>query len=284
MSMLQVAMLGRPFVRWSGCEINEPGGQARALLFRLAAQPDPIPREHLGFLFWPGQSDTSKMRNVTRLCNRLQRLLPISSALVLDEEVVSLNLSQVWSDTILFRQLAEDYNRTPRISLLTALVDLYKGPFLDGYRLHGCVEYRSWIVLARRLWERDYLAALQTLVEQSMAVGDFPLAISMARRYLAVEQADDTMHRHLIELYGLCGDRPAAEKQHERCVQVLRRERGCCPTDATYTAYRSAMAGALDLRQIACQFEPYLEFADHEQGRRQWQYEPKPRRQKILLF
>ena len=67
----------------------------------------------------------------------------------------------------------------------------------------------------------------------------------MACRYLTVDPADDTIHRHLIEIYGLSGDQAAAQAQYDTCVQVLRRERGCSPTDATDIAYRSAMAGQL---------------------------------------
>ena len=70
---------------------------------------------------------------------------PIDNALVFEEEGVGVNLSQVWSDAILFRQLADDYNQTARIDLLSALVNLYKGPFLDGLMLAGCVEYNSWM-------------------------------------------------------------------------------------------------------------------------------------------
>ena len=204
--------------------------------------------------------------------------------MLIGEETVGLNLSLVWSDAILFRQLAEDFNRTPRLAILCALVDLYKGPFLDGYSIHGCVQYNQWINLARRLWERDFLAALNVLVEQSMAMGDFERAICMARRYLDVTQWDETMHRRLIELYGLVGDHPAVQEQYAACVNVLRRERGRDPETSTTIAYRSALANDLDPKQIAHSFEPHLNFAEHHQARRQWQYEPKPRRRKILLF
>ena len=284
MSMLQIYLLGEPRICWANCPVESLKGRSQALLFRLAEGCEPISRQHLGFLFWPSQPAATVKRRVTKLCNHLQRSLPISNALTIGGDTVGLNRSLVWSDALLFRQLAEDYNRTPRLALLCALVDLYKGPLLDGYVLNGCTEYSRWIKQARRLWERDYLAALGVLVEQSMAQGDFQQAIAMARRYLAVNPTHETMHRHLIELHGICGDCSAAQEQYEICAELLRRERGRDPAELTSMAYRFAMTNDVDYRRIALSFEPHLDFADRRQRRRQWQDEPKPRRQKILLF
>ncbi len=200
------------------------------------------------------------------------------------DEGVSLNLSQVWSDAILFMQLAQDYNRTPRAVLLCALIDLYKGPFLDGFSLAGSAEHTAWVNLARRRWERHYLTALQTLVEQSMRLGDFQQAIDAAQRYLTLNPQDEAMHRHLIELYGFHGDETAVQSEYDTCTEILRREQGRDPTDATTVAFRSALSGSLDYRKITHRFEAHLDFADHQERRRQWQFEPKLRRQKILLF
>ncbi len=284
MSMLRINVLGKPAVRRGVSEIQVPKGRASALLYRLAAQSEPVPREHLGFLFWPRQSEDCTNRNLTRLCNQLQRTLPTGNALIMGNEGMSLNLSQVWSDAILFMQLAQDYNRTPRTVLLNALIDLYKGPFLDGFSLSGSVEHTAWVNLARRRWERHYLTALQMLVEQSTQLGDFQQAIDAAQRYLAHDPQDEAMHRRLIELFGVSGDEMAVQSEYDTCTEILRREQGRDPTDATIVAYQSAMGGSLDFRKIAHRFEAHLDFADHLEGRRQWQFEPKLHRQKILLF
>jgi DNA-binding SARP family transcriptional activator len=284
MSMLQITVLGKPTVCWAEQAVQVPGGRTSALLYRLAAQSEPVPREHLGFLFWPRESEDRMRRNVARICSQLQRILPTGNALIMDGEGVSLNPAQVWSDAILFMQLAQDYNRTPRMVLLCALIDLYKGPFLDGFSLTNSVEHKAWVNLARRRWERHYLTALKTLVEQSMKLGDFAQAIDAAQRYLELNPQDEAMHRRLIELFGVCGDGLAAQSEYDTCSEILRREQGRDPTDATTVAYRSAMVGALDFRKTAHSFEPHLDFADQQEGRRQWQYEPKLRRQRILLF
>ena len=135
--------------------VEEPKGIAGPA-FRLAAGSEPISRQYLGLLFLP--TDRSKPQDATsqELCNRLQRVLPISKALLIGEETVGLHRSLVWSDAILFRQLAEDDNRTPRLAILCRARRSLKGPFLDGYSIHGRYSTTSGSRLARRLWERDF--------------------------------------------------------------------------------------------------------------------------------
>ena len=50
---LQVCLLGPPSLAWRGEPLTLPRRQARALLFYLAAVPQPVTRDHLCLLFWP---------------------------------------------------------------------------------------------------------------------------------------------------------------------------------------------------------------------------------------
>jgi len=51
------------------------------------------------------------------------------------------------------------------------------------------------------------------------------------------------MHRHLIELYALSGDRLAALRQYETCITVLERELGVDPLPETREVYRTVLEG-----------------------------------------
>ena len=52
-TILQIYLLGLPVVRWAGHSLTVSRRQVRALLYRLAAETQPIPRERLSGLFWP---------------------------------------------------------------------------------------------------------------------------------------------------------------------------------------------------------------------------------------
>jgi len=44
-------------------------------------------------------------------------------------------------------------------------VDLYTGPFLDGFSLPASAEFDSWVIQERQSWARRYLDALTILVD-----------------------------------------------------------------------------------------------------------------------
>ena len=56
---LRVCLLGAPSLSWAGQPLNLSRRQARAMLYRLAEELRPVPRDQLAFLFWPDVSVTA---------------------------------------------------------------------------------------------------------------------------------------------------------------------------------------------------------------------------------
>ena len=56
---LRIRLLGPPGATWAGAPLAIPRRQTRALLYRLAAQAAPVPREQLCYLFWPDEPDAT---------------------------------------------------------------------------------------------------------------------------------------------------------------------------------------------------------------------------------
>ena len=68
---LQVSLLGTPAVRWAGRPVAIARRQVRALLYRLAASREPVPREQLCFLFWPDVPEITARRKLSGLLQNL---------------------------------------------------------------------------------------------------------------------------------------------------------------------------------------------------------------------
>jgi len=85
-------------------------------------------------------------------------------------------------------------------------------PWLFSGRLLPAVqsEFELWADLERSAWESHYLEALAALVEAQAAQGKYLAAIEYARRYLAIDDLAEEMHRRLMVLYAAIGDRGAA--------------------------------------------------------------------------
>lgn len=238
---LWIRLFGPPRVTWKGCPLEIPRLQARALLFRLAVAPHGVSRARLRFLFWPDISETTASRRFSRLLAHLRRALPAPEIVTADHDSVKLDLGQVWSDALAFVDLVSLQDPANQVDRLRSAVTLYQGAFLAGFSLQGCSEFEAWSLQERCTLERHYLEALQVLIEERATAGAFPEAIDLAQRYLQVDDLAETIHRRLMELYALAGDRSAALQQYEHCAVVLERELGVDPVPETRAAYEALL-------------------------------------------
>ena len=245
---LHVYILGPPRVEWAGHALDISRRQVRALLYRLAAEPQPTSREHLCYLFWADTPESTARRNLTGLLAHLRRALPVPELLVAVREGVGLADDLTWVDARAFSHGCADHTRSPSLDALRQAADLYRGPFLDGFSLPGCPEFEEWTSLERQAQERCYLKALVSLVEDSFASGEVAAAIDYAQRYLSTDELAEEMHRQLIVFYAMAGDRSAALRQYERCALILERELGVSPLPETQAAYQAILETRLPPR------------------------------------
>lgn len=237
----RIYLLGPPEVVWDGRPLVIPRRQVRALLYRLATYPQAVPREQLCFLFWSDRPEATARRNLSHMLTHLRRALPTPEVLLVVEDHVGLDHRQSWSDTVAFEQLCS----TGGMEALQQAVGLYRGPFLAGFSLSDSPEFEVWVTQEQHAFERLYLEALAAILDERTARGEYEAAIACARQYLATDNLAEEVHRRLIELYALTGDRRAALRQFERCAATLERELGVRPLPATRAVYQAVLAGRL---------------------------------------
>jgi predicted ATPase/DNA-binding SARP family transcriptional activator len=264
---LRIALLGPPTLTWGDRSFVIARRQARALLYRIAAAPQPVPRDQLGHLFWPTSTESTGRRNLTVLLTQIRRALPQPDLLVAADDAIGLDHTSAETDTLAFATLIPQATGARRLDLLADAVRQYRGPFLDGFALPDSAEFDIWASQERQVWERRYLDALTVLVEEYAAAGDYHAAIDAAQQALATDELAEDMHCRLIALYAVVGDRTAAMRQFERCVVVLERELGVDPLPETRAAYEAARDGRYEDKQARRQGDKEL---------RKQQFTPSP--------
>ena len=235
---LRINLLGPPQLTWRGEALDVTRRQARALLFTLAHAPELASRDHLAFLFWPDLPDLDARHNLKRLLSTLRSALPDGSLLTAGRGAVGLDRARVWCDVAAFGELVAAADP----AAWAQAVELYRGPFLDGFALPDCPEYGDWQAQVQAQTGQRYLAALSRLIDARRAAGELDAALDYALRYLAADDLAEDMHRRLIELHGARGERSAAARQFEQCALILERELGVKPLPETRAAYETAMA------------------------------------------
>ncbi|MBN1147791.1 MAG: AAA family ATPase [Anaerolineales bacterium] len=252
---LCISLLGPPTVSLAGEVYSIPRRQVRALLYRLAAEPRPLSRSYLCFLFWGDLPESIARKNLSRLLVYLSRALPNQNLLRSDETQLQLDARLAWVDTRAFDQHWEMWKSTRQLQELQSAVEFYRGSFLNGFALPGGGEYNSWLDEQAWYWEQNYLKALAILIAETTEQGEFSAGIECARRYLACNSLAEDIHRRLIELYAASGDRSAALRQYELCATILERELGVRPAPETQAAYQAV----LDLKLLAMKPLPELQ-------------------------
>ncbi|MGE5602791.1 MAG: AfsR/SARP family transcriptional regulator [Nitrososphaerales archaeon] len=240
---LRVYLLGPAFVEWQGQCFAIARRQARGLLYRLAAQAEPVPREELCFTFWPDKPEADGHRHLSHLLSQLRQSLPLPAVVRAKNELVDLDRQLVWSDSAFFWSACAQEGGDVRA--LKQALELYRGPFMSGFPLPACPEFGHWVAAQRTIYQRLYLDALTTVIALEASQSNYNRAIFYARRYLRVNELAEDVHRQLMMLHLRAGDRPGALQQYERCVYVLKRELGIEPLPETRAVYRAIMDNRL---------------------------------------
>ena len=245
-------LFGTPEIEYHGQPFILPRRQARALLYRLAAANNSIPREVLADLLWPNKSPATARRNLTRMLSYLRGQLPHPDLLQVSKAAVFLHPDLASSDIVHFSKLCTSDSPPD----WETAVSYYRGPFLAGVTLNDSPAFDHWLSREQRQFEHHYLETLRRLVTNEAAEPE--KAIQFARMYLEIDDLAEDIHRQLITLYAADGDRGAALRQFEQCVIVLEREFGVPPLPETRIAYEAAR----DSRQPAPPpQQPKLEWA-----------------------
>ncbi len=243
MPALRLTLLGACQAAWHGEPLSLPRRQMRALLYRLAAQIEPVSRGHLAFLFWPDEPDAAARRHLTRLISSLRAALPSAEALIVEGDAVSLNPAWAESDSYAFIQGCAAFEAGDSdLIAATRTLSLYRGPFMAGFALPNAAEYDAWQSQTAHELAARYLRVLEKLVQRHTEAGNTAAAIACAQRYLQADELCERMHRALISLHAMAGDQAAAARQYERCVVTLERELGIQPMPETRAALRAMPA------------------------------------------
>jgi DNA-binding SARP family transcriptional activator len=236
----RIFMLGPAWIEWGGEPLTVCRRQARALLYRLAAHPQPVPREELCFAFWPDTSETVAHRHLSHVLCHLRECLPMPDLVRCSNEMVELDPGKVWSDVRVFRAVCA-MSDAQSLDTMEQVLELYRGPFLSGFSLADAPEFELWVTQQRRIFERIYLDALAVLIAAEANQSEFARAIRHARQYLRIDELAESVHRQLMVLYATMGDRPAALQQYQDCAATLERRLGVKPLPETRAVYQAIL-------------------------------------------
>jgi DNA-binding SARP family transcriptional activator/tetratricopeptide (TPR) repeat protein len=190
-----------------------------------------VERDSLAFLLWPDEEEGAARTKLRGSLFDLTRVLPPRADGWFDADKSNIawrDDADVEVDVERFEVLARDP------ATLREAVELYRGELAASL-------YDEWIDEPRERMRNLYLASLTRLVADARRVRDFPLAISSARRILAIDPWREDIVRRVMALHYESGDRAGALAEYRRFSERLRTEMDVEPMPETQMVMESIL-------------------------------------------
>ena len=173
-----------------------------ALLALLALARKPVARDKLIAWLWPESDTTSARRLLSEALYVVRRDVDERAIEALGDQL-RLDPDRVACDAVEFEDALARGDAA-------AAVDLYDGPFLDGFFVNDAEEFERWAAAERDRLERRYREALEQLAVEAARRGDARAASSWWRRLAAQDPLDGRVALALMNALVAAGDRAGA--------------------------------------------------------------------------
>lgn len=252
--MLKVRLFGTGSAQNGTRSLEGFPGQQAGLLFCyiLLNNSQPIARERLAAVFWEDYPTATARKYLRNTIWRLKQMLDEAGAdaaklLHITESHLALNLTaDIWVDTLQLENAVLNTQKHKPEALSRVQVEeleqaaaLYTGDLLEG-------NYEDWTLYDRERLRLAYLSIRQKLMRHHGRFGRYEDALLHGEKILALDPVRENIHRQMMRLYTLNGDRSAALAQYKRCKQILADELKLAPLKETQQLYIQIRENAFD--------------------------------------
>lgn len=249
-----ITLLGKFSARRGGKAIlDHAGRKVQELVAYVLLHPGrQHRREAIASLLWPESDREQSLKNLRQTFWLLHREFPFEpkaeSLLIQEPEWLGIgSLQGIHVDTVTFEEAYRKSLAGPVRSEepLASAVKLYRGDLLEGWHSPWCIDDRE------RLREM-YFSLLGKLMHYHEERKEYDQAISYGILALQQDPAKEVVHRALMRLRYLGGDRTGALRQYERCREALQKELEVEPaqeTDELMEKIRNDRRGSIQATQ-----------------------------------
>ncbi|MEZ4859880.1 MAG: bacterial transcriptional activator domain-containing protein [Caldilineaceae bacterium] len=212
-----------------------------ALLAYLLVTRQPHTREFLAALLWDGPSTGDTLAALRRLLYRIRPLLPRLAvthqqiAYPIDEEITI----ELYA---LEAALAGDKLDDDNLDQLDQALRLYRGELLAGFYLEEATGFSEWLALERVRLRLRVSDGHRRVCAAYAAQAKWGKGIAVARRWLALDEFDEEVHRQLLRLLAADGQVMAAKEHYAHLCRRLWDELAVEPEPATVELYEQIQA------------------------------------------
>lgn len=256
--MLTIKLLGDPQIQLDGQPLEVTRRKSRALVYYVAAQEQPVAREHLLTVFWADHERSGALQILRTTLHGLRK--DLGTGLLVDDNNVAL-APDGEIDARLFEKHLEEAPEDPK--QLAETIALYRGDFLANFLLPDTPAFEDWLVVEREHYRRLVIRAWVMLSQLHEKQGAFRSALQAIESALDFDRLQEDLQRESIRLMYLSGDRPAAIRRYDHLRKLLDEEMGVPPMEETRRLYDSILNDTLKASPTPTTLQPRRTRHDH---------------------
>lgn len=222
--MVSLKLFGSATLEVEGEAVTGPPAQRHrlALLAVLATSPSrTLTRDKLLAYLWPERDSESGRKLLNQSVYALRKTLGEDVILSVAEEL-RLDTSRIHCDVVAFEEALTE-GELPRA------VDLYSGPFLDGFHLNRAPDFEHWVEIERKQLADAYGGALEELAEAAETRGAVRSAVQWWKALAIHDPYDSRVAVRLVEALESMGNPAGAIGHAVRHARRLNEELGIDP-------------------------------------------------------
>ena len=246
MSTTRLSLLGPPQFYHNGQPVALNIAKMQALLAYLAVTRQRQTRDHLLALLWAESGAEAARKNMRNRLWQTRQLL--GEEVIISQSNSLLLASDVWTDVAQFEISlpAQLHLDVPDPAILNELLQLWRGPLLDGVTLAEAPEFELWLTTERARLAQLYTQGLDAFIEHRRQHDDWAQIVSLAQRGLQHDPLYEPFHQALMQAYAHRGARTNALRQFDRLQTLLDQELGVAPSADTLALRASIAQNGLD--------------------------------------
>lgn len=208
-----LALMGGP----AGESLAEGRRKPLALLAILAGAGDlGVTRDKMAVYLWP-EGEPDKVRGALKQTLYMLRQDLADPELIVSGGDLRLNPASIEVDLWAFE--AAITAGQPETA-----VELYRGPFLDGFYVDDAPQFERWVEVQRDRLARRFAGQIELLALQAMGQNRPRVAVDWWLKLTAQDALDARAISGLLHACLADGDRPSAIRYAERHMSLLRKE------------------------------------------------------------
>lgn len=225
--MYQLRTFGGASLEGPTGPVTGRAGQRRplALLALLAVAGDTgLSRDKIVAYLWPDTTSKRARHLLSVTLHAVRKALGSEAVLSVGDDL-RLNTDRVSVDV-------REYEAALEAGHVERAVELYEGPFLDGFHVRGAPEFERWLDRRQLGYAQSYRGALEELAERAEERGAWAEAVSRWKERASEEPTSSRVAVRLMRALEAAGDRPAALRHGRIHAQLVEEELGVEPDPA----------------------------------------------------